>query len=161
MGPSEYIVIGFEGDKFTGEIMPEIKRLKDEKLIRVLDALVLQRDDSGDLLSFEISDMPEMQQVASDLDTELGQWFSQDDIEQIGEVIPDASTVALLLVEHLWAEPLSDAIRRADGTLLARTYVAPELIEEVAALVGSRPSNGTRAMPPPPSAPDYEQRRAA
>ena len=152
MGPSEYIVIEFEGNHFTDDIMPEIKRLKDENLIRILDALVMQRDDSGDLLSFEFSDMPEMQQAASDLDADLGQWFSQDDIEQIGEVIPDASTVALLLVEHLWAEPLSDAIRRADGSMLARTYVSPELLDEVEALVGAGADSRVapyRRLPPP------------
>ena len=33
MGPTEYIVIGFEGNHFTDEIMPEVKRLKDEKRI--------------------------------------------------------------------------------------------------------------------------------
>ena len=38
MGPSEYIVIAFEGNKFSGEIMPEIKRLKEGNLIRILDA---------------------------------------------------------------------------------------------------------------------------
>jgi hypothetical protein len=159
VGPSEYIVIGFEGNKFTGEIMPEIKRLKDENLIRILDALVVQRDDSGDLLSFELSDMPEMQQDASDLDDDMGQWFSQDDIEQIGEVIPESSTVAVLLVEHLWAQPLSDAIRRADGSVLAQTYVSPGLLEEVEALVGPGPNTRPRAVPRQP--PDYEQRSAA
>jgi uncharacterized membrane protein len=159
VGPSEYMVIAFEGNRFSGEIMPEIKRLKDENLIRILDALVLQRDESGVLLSFELSDMPEMEQDASDLDADLGQWFSQDDIEQIGEVIPNSSTVALLLVEHVWAEPLSGAIRRANGTLLARTYVSPELIDEVEALVGAGPSASVRAVPP--STANYEQRRAA
>ena len=159
MGPSEYIVIGFEGNKFSGEIMPEIKRLKDENLIRILDALVLQRDDSGDLLSFEIADMPDMQQDAIELEAQLGQWFSQDDIEQIGEVVPNASTVALLLVEHIWAEPLSGSIQRANGTVLARTYVSPELLDEVEALVGAGPSANGRAVPP--SSTNYEQRRAA
>jgi hypothetical protein len=159
VGPTEYIVIGFEGNHFTDEIMPEIKRLKDENLIRILDALVVQRD-SGDLLSFELSDMPEMQQAASELDTDLGQWFSQDDIEQIGEVVPDSSTVALLLVEHLWAEPLSDAIRRADGSMLARTYVSPELLGEVEALVGAGADTHARSVPPTNST-SHEQRRAA
>ena len=160
MGPTEYIVIGFEGNHFTDEIMPEVKRLKDENLIRILDALVVQRDDSGDLLSFEFSDMAEMQQAASELDTDLGQWFSQDDIEQIGEVVPDSSTVALLLIEHLWAAPLSDAISRAEGSMLARTYVSPELLDEVEALVSAGADTRARFVPPTNSA-SHEQRRAA
>jgi len=159
VGPSEYIVIAFEGNKFSGEIMPEIKRLKEGNLIRILDALVLQRDDGGELLSFEISDLPDMQQDVTDLDADLGQWFSLDDIEQIGGVIPNSSTVALLLVEHVWAEPLSGAIRRANGTMLARTYVSPELLEEVEALVGAGASAGVRVAPT--SSANNEQRRAA
>ena len=159
MGPTEYIVIGFEGNKFSGEIMPEVRRLKDENLIRIRDALVVQRDDSGDLLSYEIADIPEMQQDASELDPHLGQWFSQDDIEQIGQVIPEQSTVALLLVEHVWAQPLSDAIQRANGSMLARTFVPPELIEEVESLLGT--GSVKKARPAPPSPSDYEQRRVA
>ena len=145
MGPTQYIVIGFEGNHFSGEIMPEIKRLKDNNLIRILDVLVVQRDDVGDLMSFEMADLPDLQEHAIDLDQELGQWFSQDDIEQIGESIPENSTVALLLVEHVWAEPLVDAISRAKGQLIAQTYVPHELVEEVESLVGSRRAHQSTA----------------
>jgi len=167
VGPTEYIVIGFEGNKFTGEILPEIKRLKEENLIRLLDALVVKRDDRGVLLTFEIADVPEMLEAASEFDAELGQWFSQDDVEQIGQVIPESSTVALLLIEHLWADGLADAILRADGSVLARTYISPQLMEEVESLVGVTPTVVHRSTPPmpsttpPSSTPDYHQRRAA
>ena len=167
MGPTEYIVIGYEGNKFTGEILPEIKRLKEENLIRIRDALVLQRDDSGDLLSFEIADVPEMLEAARAFDAELGQWFSQDDVEQIGQVVPESSTVALLLIEHLWAQALVGAIQRAEATVLARACISPDLMEEVESLVGATPTVIDRTTPPSPnttppsSTSDYQQRRAA
>ena len=141
MGPTEYLVIGFEGNQFNGEIMPEIRRLADEKVIRVLDMLVVMREDSGELVTMEMSDLPEMQAYANHLNADMGQWFSQDDVEQIGEVIPPSSTVALLLVEFLWAQPLADSIARAKGTLLSQTHVPRELMDEVESLIGA----GTRS----------------
>lgn len=92
-------------------------------------------------------------------------------MEQIGNFIPESSMVALLLIEHVWAESLAGAIKRADGSVLARSYVSPELMEEVESLVAATSTVIERTTPPsprkpPPSSPpsstsDYDQRRAA
>jgi len=141
VGPTEYLIIGFEGNQFNGEIMAEIRRLSDEKTIRILDLLVVTREESGELISMEMSDLPELREHADKLDHDMGQWFSQDDVEQIGELIPASSTVAMVLVEFLWAKPLGDAIARANGRLLAETNVPRELMDEVESLIGA----GTRS----------------
>ena len=44
----------------------------------------------------------------------------------IADVIPTGTTAAVALLEHRWAIPLRDAIRRAGGIPLADTWVHPE-----------------------------------
>jgi hypothetical protein len=148
VGPTEYFVIGFEGNHFSGEIMPELKSLCDNDLIRILDLLVVKRADDGEIDSLEMSDMPELHRQAPEIEGDMGQWFSQDDVEQIAEVIPPSSTVALLLVEYLWAKPLADAIVRANGTLLAQTHVPRELMDEVETLIGTGTRNDISRIVP-------------
>jgi hypothetical protein len=140
MGPTEYLVIGFEDDRFSAEIMPELLDLTERNVIRILDLVVVQKDAAGTLLTYEVADLPAMASWYDDLEPDLGQWFSQDDIEQIGESIPPSSIAALILVEHVWARTLGDAIYRGRGKLLAQTHVPRELVDEVEAIVGHSPA---------------------
>jgi hypothetical protein len=154
VGPIEYLVIGFEGNQFTGEIAPELAALRDAGTIRVLDLVVIGRDREANVFVAEVTEIPDMQQHIDIIQDDLGQWFSQEDIDSIADDIDAGDTVALLLIEHLWAEPLADSIRRANGSLLAQTYIPGELVDQVRSLLqnGARPDN---------AAPPDEYRRAA
>ena len=44
MGPVDYLLIKFPGNKFTGKIAPELARLQKEGLIRVLDLVFMVKD---------------------------------------------------------------------------------------------------------------------
>ena len=154
MGPIEYVVIGFEGNQFTGEIAPELAALRDAGIIRVLDMLIVGRDDSGDVICAEAMDIPDMLPHIDVIQDDLGQWFSQDDIEHIADQVPPGDTVALVLIEHLWAQPLAEAISRANGTVIAQTYIPGELVDQVRELLQA----STRKQD---FGPDEQYRRAA
>ena len=49
LGPVEMMVIEFDGYRFKGEILPELERLKENDVIRLIDLLVLRKDRSGAL----------------------------------------------------------------------------------------------------------------
>jgi hypothetical protein len=138
MGPLEFLVIGFEGNNFSGEIMPELNALRDRGVIRVLDLLFVKRDEYGEVSCFELSDLPseEAQSLASA--DSAGEWFAQDDIEQIGENLGNKSSVAMVLLEHLWAVPLQQATLRANGTLMADGLVPREVVDQVESLLHAR-----------------------
>src|SRR4030081_3324600 len=56
-GPVQMLVVGFEHGKFEGEILAELKRLRDEEIIRLVDLLFVNKDDDGVITAVELSDL--------------------------------------------------------------------------------------------------------
>ena len=46
-GPVQMLTIGFEGSRFKGEILPELERLKAAGVVRIIDLLVIRKDEAG------------------------------------------------------------------------------------------------------------------
>ncbi len=44
IGPVQLLVLGFDHPDFHGEIIAELKRLKEDGTIRVIDALAVHKD---------------------------------------------------------------------------------------------------------------------
>ena len=49
VGPIEYIIVGFPGNKFNGEIAPELAKLIESGLVRILDLVVVTKDEAGEV----------------------------------------------------------------------------------------------------------------
>jgi hypothetical protein len=47
LGPVDYLVVEFPGSNFTGEIMPELVDLVQRGIVRVLDLVLIKKDDDG------------------------------------------------------------------------------------------------------------------
>ncbi len=58
-GPVEYIIVGFPGNKFTGEIAPELIALVESGTVRILDLIFIGKDDDGKCSAFEIDELDE------------------------------------------------------------------------------------------------------
>ena len=120
LGPVDYIVVEFPGSKFNGEIAPALKDLVDRGIIRVLDIVILQKDDKGTLEVAELSDLDESE-VGSirDYETELAMLLSEDDVIAVAEAIEPGTTAAVLVWENKWAVPFATAVRHSGGLLVA------------------------------------------
>jgi len=132
VGPVEYIIVGFPGSKFNGEIAPELAKLIDSGMIRILDLAVISKDESGEVASFEFDQLEELAPFA-DLEGEVGGILSQEDIDYAAASLAPGSTVGLLVWEDLWAAPLADVIRTSGGVLLEGGRVPYELAQAVLA----------------------------
>jgi hypothetical protein len=120
LGPVDYIVVEFPGSKFNGEIAPALNDLVDRGIIRVLDVVVLQKDDDGKLEAAELSDLDESE--AGSLrayETELAMLLSEDDVIAVAEAIEPGTTAAVLVWENTWAVPFATAVRHSGGQLVA------------------------------------------
>lgn len=130
LGPLEYIVVGFEGNRFTGQILPELRAAREKGIIRVIDLLFIKKDENGDITATELRDLGE--EEASQLGfsaNDLLNVFEPDDIEAIASQMPDNSSAGLLLFEHTWAIPLKKAILNAGGVAVAGGLVAPAVVQ--------------------------------
>jgi len=120
LGPVDWIVVEFPGSRFNGEIAPVLADLVGRGLIRVLDLLILKKDDDGALEAFEVSDLDdsELGELRS-YETGLAMVLSEQDVNDVAAAIEPGSSAAVLVWENLWAAPFGTAVRRAGGQLVA------------------------------------------
>jgi len=120
LGPVDWIVVEFPGSRFNGEIAPTLVDLVDRDVIRILDLLLLKKDDNGTLDVFEIADVEdsELGELRT-YETALATLLSEEDVVAAAEAVEPGSTAALLVWENRWAAPFGSAVRHAGGQLVA------------------------------------------
>jgi hypothetical protein len=132
VGPVDYLVLRFPGNKFNGKIAPELRNLEDTGIVRVIDMLLIRKDEEGNVESFEIADLEgEVGKAFQNLMGQTGAWFSQNDVEIIGEALPNNSSAGALLFENLWAIKFKEAVLDSGGELVAQGRIPPEQMEMV------------------------------
>jgi hypothetical protein len=122
LGPVDYLVVGFAADKadFSGAMADELKKLTDSETIRVLDLVLVMRDEDGNIEAAELRDRDdsEIGELRS-LETDLSLVLAMEDVERVGADLEPGSVAAVLVWENTWAGPLASAIRHSGGELVA------------------------------------------
>ncbi len=130
MGPVEYLVVEFPGNKFKGEIVPALKELTDNGTIRVIDLIFVRRDEDGSATWIELSDLPiEDAAPYDDLDGEFGGLLNEEDILMMADLIQPNSSAAVMVFENVWATRLRDAIVGAGGRLVDNARIPAALVD--------------------------------
>jgi uncharacterized membrane protein len=151
IGPVQLLVLGFKQPDFRGGIQAELQRLRDNDLVRVIDALVVQKDDEGNVAAARGGQLTDKEQTefgalvgalvglgagggkgmqagaerGAQAAAERGGVFSDEDAWDVLAEIPEGTAAALILLEHRWAIPLRDAIARTGGFRLASEFISP------------------------------------
>ncbi len=134
LGPVDYVVIKFPGNKFNGEILPELVSLTDKGIIRIIDILFVAKDAEGNVESFELSDMSEDIVAAfGGVAVESENLLGSDDVADIADKLEDNSSAGILVLEHVWAKNLKAAIINSGGVLLEDGRIRSEDVEQVKA----------------------------
>ena len=129
-GPVEFIEIAFPGNRFNGAIVPALRELVDSGAIRILDLLFIKKDAEGNVQSFELSALAPEERVAfDDLEGEIDDLLSPEDILLAAEEMPNNSSAGLLVWENLWAARFADAVRAADGVVLTNWRIPQTAID--------------------------------
>ncbi len=132
IGPIQYIVVGFPGNKFNGQIVPELAKLIESGTVRVLDLIFVGKDDGGDVVAFEFDQLDELEAFAS-LDGEIGGLLSDEDVAYVGSILEPGNSAALLVWEDLWAAPFAAAVLDSGGVLLESARIPHQLAQEALA----------------------------
>ena len=143
IGPVDYAIVAFPGNKFRGEIAPALAELVDAGTIRLIDVAFVGKSESGDIVAMEITELdPDVQAALDKLNIEVGGLFNEDDLQAAGEELEPNSSACLLVWENVWARKVAQAMRDAGGVLLdfdrlphdvvqaAREYVLSAAAEE-------------------------------
>ena len=132
LGPIEYLVIGFEGNRFNGEIAREIEKVVEKRIIRIVDAVLISKDIDGrpTVIEFDNKEDPKFADFAPLLGDLMG-LFTPEDVATIAESLRPNTTALAILFEHRWAEHIKDAMAAAGGFLVGREVIPPEVLDEL------------------------------
>jgi uncharacterized membrane protein len=153
IGPVQLIVLGFNHPNFHGEVIAELERLRENDMIRVIDALAVYKDAEGELEVEHLSNLTEDEaiELGSKIGALIGLGFEGEEGMEAGAIagaeeaaaeggvnvfteeegwdiledIPNDSAAALVLLEHHWAVPLRDAVFRAGGFRISDGFISP------------------------------------
>jgi len=129
IGPVEYLILGFPGNQFTGQIVPELAKLIDGGLVRIIDLTFIMKDATGDVTVVEFDAVEELAAFAG-LDAEVGGILTDEDVAHAALSLEPNSSAALLIWEDTWAAPFAAAVRNANGVILEGARIPREIIEE-------------------------------
>ena len=134
LGPVEYVVIAFPGNRFKGEIVPALAELVDNGVIGILDVAFIKKDADGNVTMFEYDTLEDVLAFGfADVDGEAGGVLNDEDLELAAETLEPDSSAALIVWEHRWAARVAQAIREAGGRIVAGERVPDEVVEQAVA----------------------------
>jgi hypothetical protein len=141
LGPVDYLVVEFPAgtSNFTGEMAAELRALVDSGTIRVIDVLILTKDEDGAVDAMELSDVGELGELQA-IEAQLAELLAADDVEHLAAAMEPGSTAGVLIWENLWAARFASAARRAGGQLIANGRIP---IQAIIASIEADEASGT------------------
>jgi Family of unknown function (DUF6325) len=129
LGPVDYIVVEFPAgaSNFTGEMAKELLALVDSGTIRVIDILILTKNEDGTVEPMEFSDVAEPGELQK-VEAQLAELLAEDDVLNLAAAMEPGSTAGVLIWENLWAAPFASAARRSGGQLIANGRIPIQAI---------------------------------
>lgn len=139
-GPLDIVLLKFPGNQFNGQIGPALRDLVVNGLVRVIDILFVYKDVNGEVGSIELADLnKELEPAFVDLDGQLGGGLlDAEDVRDVEAGLDPGSSVAVIVIEDLWAVPFITAVRSAGGELVDQARIPSDLV--TAARFGVRSS---------------------
>src|SRR5882757_471309 len=129
LGPVDYLVVEFPAgtQNFTGEMAKELLALVDAGTIRLIDVLILTKDQDGTVEPMELSDVGELGELQA-LEAQLAELLAEEDVANLAAAMDPGSTAGVLIWENLWAAPFASAARRSGGQLIANGRIPIQAI---------------------------------
>jgi hypothetical protein len=119
MGPIDYLIVEFPGNRMKGEALPLLVDLVDRKIVRIIDLMFVRKDLDGSVVAMEIADLT----GDGDLDLTVFEGASsgllgEDDINEAGHALEPGNAAGIVIYENLWAAPFAAALRRAGAQVV-------------------------------------------
>ncbi len=130
-GPVDVVVLAAGDPRFDGSVLAELERQAAAGTIRVLDAMILMKDEEGRCWAFDLEDLPEEQKAAVGfIETGTRGLFDSDDADTLYEGMVPGSAVVALAIEHAWAVDLVNAIAASGAELALNFRVPAPIVDE-------------------------------
>ncbi len=130
-GPVDVVVLAAGEPRFDGSVLAELERQAASGTIRVLDAMLLFKDEAGNRASLDLEDVPEdLKASVGFIETGTRGMFDSEDAETLFEGMVPGSAVCALAIEHTWAIKLVNAVHDAGVELALNFRVPAPIVDE-------------------------------
>ena len=131
LGPVDVYIIGFPGNKFSGEIVPAILEQVSKGVIRVVDVLFVAKDLEGNVAVLTIEDLGPEGAAFAEVDVVQAGALNEEDADEVAEDIPAGSSALLIAYENTWMQDLVLAFARADAIVIDQIRIPADVVNEV------------------------------
>ena len=130
IGPVDYAVIAFPGNRFRGEIGPALSDLVENGTIRIIDIAFVGKNPDGDVVALELTELdPDVQASLDSAGIEVGGLLNEDDLISTADALEPDSSAALIVWENVWARQVTQAMRDAGGVLVTFERIPHEIVQ--------------------------------
>jgi uncharacterized membrane protein len=155
----QMVVVSFPKPDIPVELRRQLKQVRDQGLVRMVDAVFVSKDEHADIAVLEGSDLeqdevellgilaraffgygvagvPGMEAAFEAGMEESGRdvfGLNEDDLLEIADSIPTGSAALFILLEHVWAHGLREAVESSLGTVIANGWITPETLAAMGA----------------------------
>lgn len=137
MGPVDYVVVEFPGNRMTGEAFPLLIELVDIGVIRIIDLAFLRKEQDGSVTALGFQDLEAIGLLEFALFEGAGSGLlDDDDLEEVAKALEPNSSAAILVYENAWTASFAAALRRTGGHLIATARIPIQAL--VAALAAAK-----------------------
>ncbi|GAA3382502.1 MULTISPECIES: DUF6325 family protein [Streptomyces] len=121
MGPVDYLVVEFPGNRMTGEAFPLLIDLVEQGIIHLIDLRFVQKDADGTVTALELTDLDGEDNSfgLSVFEGASSELLDQEDLDEAGNALQPGNAAAILVYENRWAAPFARALRRSGAQLVA------------------------------------------
>jgi hypothetical protein len=133
-GPIDFIALEFQGNRFRGDILNELLDLVAKNVIRIIDLVVVLKDEDGEVEVLELQQLdPEVLALFDPLEVDVTSLLTEADIADLADQLDYGTTAGLLMIENLWAVRTMEAMIEANGRLLMFERIPHEVVVEALA----------------------------
>ncbi len=130
-GPVDVVVLAAGEPKFDGTVFAALKKQAASGTIRVLDAMLLFKNENGLHASIDLEDLPPDQKEALGfIETGTRGMFDAADAATLFEGMVPGSALCALAIEHAWAVDLVNAVHDAGVELAMNIRVPAPVVDE-------------------------------
>jgi len=131
-GPVDVLVLAAGEPRFDGAVLAELQRQASSGTIRVLDAMILLKNEQGWRAALNLEDLPADQRAALGfIETGTRGLFDTSEADTLFEGMVPGSAVVALAIEHTWALALVNALYQT-GVDVALNFRVPALVVDEA-----------------------------
>jgi len=149
-GPLQMIALTFRLDADAeSRLLAQVDRIEGRGVLRVLDMVFLAKGPEGTVQGLEVGDGEDFGSLLASISPfgtgnggrpaagngAAGSGVAA--VRALADSLEPGSAVALLLVEHLWAGPLVDAVAAAGGALISDDFLAGDVSRALGAEIAA------------------------